>query len=144
MPQATVASSPNGHLVCANPTAPATRYRIGQVGERTTSHVEGFELAEQLAPYVRHEPGANLAGEAEIPSLVVADQERIHAARSRGTIAADYNFLLALEFQFHPISRALARLVRGIRALGDHSLETRGAHGFHNLRCAAGKLLRQA
>src|SRR5258708_7411351 len=76
-----------GHLVCGNPTAPATRYGIGQVCERTASHVERFELAEQLASDVRHEPGANLAGEAEISSLVVADQERIHAARSRGTIA---------------------------------------------------------
>jgi hypothetical protein len=55
--------------------------------------VEGLELAEQLAPYVRHEPGANLAGEAEIPSLVVADQERINPARSRWTIAADCKFL---------------------------------------------------
>jgi hypothetical protein len=41
------------------------------------SHPEGFELPDQLAPYMRHQPGAHLAGEAQIAAFVVADQERI-------------------------------------------------------------------
>ena len=98
------------HLFRCDAAAPARRLGVRQVDERTSVDVEWLQLGGDLAAQARREAGAHLAGEAQLPAVVIADEQRVDSAGTR-TIAADDELLLLVEFQLEPGCVAIARCV---------------------------------
>ena len=97
-------------------------------GERRRRKREPIEPGPQRAQQRGVEAGADLAGEDQVRSLEVADQQRAEpdAAALRIGEAADDQFLRRLALHLQPVLRP-AVLVGRAAALGDHALPTRAA-----------------
>src|SRR5688572_4873271 len=103
------------HLRARQRLPPAARARPRQIDERTTRGLQGDHPGPEFAQHFPVETGADFAGEDEIFSAIIADQQRAEslAASFRCSEPANHKLLFAQTFYFDPCSASAPRLVGG-------------------------------
>src|SRR5688572_31311582 len=98
--------------------------RCGETGTRgmvrlvtsAATLLQGLHGFQELAAGMRIEAAADFAGEHQLAIFVVADGDGAEGV-ALGFVAADDEFLLALELDLKPCAAAVRRFVPGIAAL---------------------------
>jgi hypothetical protein len=127
------------HLVGRDAAAaPMAALAVREIDEGTWPRMERLELLSEFPSHVRRHTRANLAGAAQLPPDVVADNQRVDRVIGR-PIPADHKLLLSIESELEPRVAACAWLVARIPSLGDHAFKAETAHGGGHLRSGAGK-----
>src|SRR6185312_7347315 len=98
------------HFRGSDPAAPARGVGIRQVGKGAAGRAQGLEIVQQAATQVRDESCAHLSREAQLLAFVGADEQRVDVGRRAQAVAADDEFLGALELQLLPVVWALIGL----------------------------------
>src|ERR1700680_78159 len=130
------------HLVGSDSAAPTSGTDVREVGEWACRDPQWLELLEHLAPNVRDQSGAHLAGKLKFRTFVVTRENYIQSIRAIRAISADHKFLLPLKFQFEPGVGPLPRLISRVLALGDHALDSGRTQRFNDLSGTAEQIRR--
>jgi len=86
-----------------------------EVRERALRLRERLQQREEVGPGMRRQPCPYLRGEHQLPAFVVANEQRLEAARNR-LISADHELLPPVELYLDPRAAPLARFVAGVPA----------------------------
>src|ERR1041384_2385331 len=130
------------HPLRRHAAAPMRGLAVRQIDEGAPRSPQRLQRVEYVPPQMRREPCSHLSGEPQLLPLVVADEQRVYAVRSRA-ITANHEFLLLIELQLDPGATAFARLVEGVFAFGTDSLQSDSRDGFDHLLRRASERLRE-
>ena len=110
----------------ARTPSPALRFR--EIHERAILELQPAEFLEELLPDGRREAVAGACGVDQTVALVVTDNERVERLRP-GRVAADHEFLAAVDPHLLPGARPQAGFVPAVQALRDQPFKALRLHG---------------
>ena len=109
------------HFVGGQPLTPSARLFLGQIGKRTLHPFVRFEPGENLAPARGDEARTHPAGKHQVLAPIETDNQRIEGIA--GGVAADHELLSQVDPVLAPLSGPLPGLVAAVGALRDDALQ---------------------